>query len=195
MWPPARNEPCWCDSGRKYKKCCGTPAKTRRTDRSAPVTAVHPNRLRSTAWARHRALGRPRPHPDQLALVDHLLDRQRRQPRRPHVLSGGAGPPAQSMWHRGVPLTSQFSRMATLHRQCRPAPPPRRGEPDAVPGHAPGVVDPSSSPCEPGTPHGNQPHGQEHCHASAFRRRGSASLRGTGLREHVHGPDRGRGRQ
>jgi tetratricopeptide (TPR) repeat protein len=24
-WPPARNEPCWCDSGRKYKKCCGAP--------------------------------------------------------------------------------------------------------------------------------------------------------------------------
>ncbi|MFI5635633.1 SEC-C metal-binding domain-containing protein [Streptomyces sp. NPDC051664] len=25
-WPPARNGPCWCESGRKYKKCCGTPA-------------------------------------------------------------------------------------------------------------------------------------------------------------------------
>ena len=24
-WPPARNEPCWCGSGRKYKKCCGAP--------------------------------------------------------------------------------------------------------------------------------------------------------------------------
>ena len=22
-WPPARNEPCWCGSERKYKKCCG----------------------------------------------------------------------------------------------------------------------------------------------------------------------------
>jgi tetratricopeptide (TPR) repeat protein len=22
-WPPGRNEPCWCCSGRKYKKCCG----------------------------------------------------------------------------------------------------------------------------------------------------------------------------
>ncbi len=22
-WPPARNERCWCGSGRKYKKCCG----------------------------------------------------------------------------------------------------------------------------------------------------------------------------
>ncbi|MEV6140612.1 SEC-C metal-binding domain-containing protein [Nocardia sp. NPDC051990] len=23
-WPPPRNAPCWCGSGRKYKKCCGT---------------------------------------------------------------------------------------------------------------------------------------------------------------------------
>ena len=22
-WPPGRNEPCWCGSPRKYKKCCG----------------------------------------------------------------------------------------------------------------------------------------------------------------------------
>lgn len=25
-WPPERNKPCWCASGRKYKKCCGTPS-------------------------------------------------------------------------------------------------------------------------------------------------------------------------
>ena len=24
-WPPARNLPCWCESGVKYKKCCGAP--------------------------------------------------------------------------------------------------------------------------------------------------------------------------
>jgi hypothetical protein len=24
-WPPGRNEPCWCGSGRKYKQCCGKP--------------------------------------------------------------------------------------------------------------------------------------------------------------------------
>lgn len=28
-WPPGRNEPCWCGSGRKYKKCCGGPAGDR----------------------------------------------------------------------------------------------------------------------------------------------------------------------
>ena len=22
-WPPGRNDPCWCESGRKYKRCCG----------------------------------------------------------------------------------------------------------------------------------------------------------------------------
>jgi tetratricopeptide (TPR) repeat protein len=22
-WPPGRNNPCWCKSGRKYKRCCG----------------------------------------------------------------------------------------------------------------------------------------------------------------------------
>ena len=25
-WPPGRNEPCWCGSQRKYKKCCGPAA-------------------------------------------------------------------------------------------------------------------------------------------------------------------------
>ena len=23
LWPPGRNEACWCRSGRKYKRCCG----------------------------------------------------------------------------------------------------------------------------------------------------------------------------
>jgi tetratricopeptide (TPR) repeat protein len=32
-WPPGRNEPCWCGSGRKYKKCCG-PAPARPMDDS-----------------------------------------------------------------------------------------------------------------------------------------------------------------
>ncbi|MDJ0462979.1 SEC-C domain-containing protein [Streptomyces sp. H27-C3] len=27
-WPPPRNGPCWCASGRKYKKCHGNPALT-----------------------------------------------------------------------------------------------------------------------------------------------------------------------
>jgi tetratricopeptide (TPR) repeat protein len=26
-WPPGRNEPCWCGSGRKYKKCCAAPGQ------------------------------------------------------------------------------------------------------------------------------------------------------------------------
>ena len=27
QWPPARNQPCWCGSGAKYKKCCGAPSR------------------------------------------------------------------------------------------------------------------------------------------------------------------------
>lgn len=27
-WPPARNEPCWCGSDAKYKKCCGRPRRS-----------------------------------------------------------------------------------------------------------------------------------------------------------------------
>lgn len=30
-WPPGRNEPCWCGSGVKYKKCCAAPAFTMHT--------------------------------------------------------------------------------------------------------------------------------------------------------------------
>lgn len=33
-WPPSRNEPCWCESERKYKRCCGALA-TKATDASA----------------------------------------------------------------------------------------------------------------------------------------------------------------
>lgn len=28
LWPPARNDRCWCGSGRKYKQCCGHPTVT-----------------------------------------------------------------------------------------------------------------------------------------------------------------------
>lgn len=41
VWPPGRNEPCWCGSERKYKKCCG------------PVPAAedgHSEHLPEVAW-------------------------------------------------------------------------------------------------------------------------------------------------
>jgi hypothetical protein len=31
-WPPGRNQPCWCGSGLKYKRCCAT----------VTTTATHP---------------------------------------------------------------------------------------------------------------------------------------------------------
>ncbi len=34
-WPPGRNDPCWCGSGRKYKRCCG------------PIPAAGDNAVRS----------------------------------------------------------------------------------------------------------------------------------------------------
>lgn len=27
-WPPGRNDACWCESGRKYKRCCGMVTET-----------------------------------------------------------------------------------------------------------------------------------------------------------------------
>jgi uncharacterized protein YecA (UPF0149 family) len=29
-WPPGRNDPCWCGSGRKYMRCCSV-ARRRKT--------------------------------------------------------------------------------------------------------------------------------------------------------------------
>lgn len=31
-WPPGRNFPCWCGSGRKYKRCCGPMSAAKPTD-------------------------------------------------------------------------------------------------------------------------------------------------------------------
>ena len=38
-WPPGRNDPCWCGSGRKYKKCCGRPRRRRCTPALRPNSA------------------------------------------------------------------------------------------------------------------------------------------------------------
>lgn len=62
-WPPGRNAPCWCGSGRKYKKCCGTVAvdPARRDDpivASSPTTAyefdVHLTGVSPAVWRRLR---------------------------------------------------------------------------------------------------------------------------------------------
>lgn len=34
-WPPGRNEPCWCTSGLKYKRCCGALASSPATQAAA----------------------------------------------------------------------------------------------------------------------------------------------------------------
>ncbi|MFF1820557.1 SEC-C domain-containing protein [Kribbella sp. NPDC058245] len=43
-WPPGRNQPCWCGSGVKYKRCCGAAAL-----RSVGALAWGPDRLRAGA--------------------------------------------------------------------------------------------------------------------------------------------------
>ena len=50
-WPPARNDRCWCRSGRKYKQCCGPVAAAPGADRASAerdgaarwAAAVYPN--------------------------------------------------------------------------------------------------------------------------------------------------------
>jgi hypothetical protein len=34
-WPPGRNEPCWCGSERKYKRCCGAVSGDRELEAAA----------------------------------------------------------------------------------------------------------------------------------------------------------------
>jgi hypothetical protein len=36
-WPPGRNEPCWCTSGLKYKRCCGALASSSSSATEAAV--------------------------------------------------------------------------------------------------------------------------------------------------------------
>ncbi|MFD9669306.1 SEC-C metal-binding domain-containing protein [Rhodococcus sp. NPDC059968] len=40
VWPPGRNETCWCGSGRKYKKCCLPRARSWRTPAAPEDTIV-----------------------------------------------------------------------------------------------------------------------------------------------------------
>ena len=35
-WPPERNDPCWCGSGKKYKRCCGTAPPATFSDEKEP---------------------------------------------------------------------------------------------------------------------------------------------------------------
>lgn len=43
-WPPERNSPCWCGSGEKYKKCCGSPEflATEPADPASLVLRIEP---------------------------------------------------------------------------------------------------------------------------------------------------------
>ena len=41
-WPPGRNDPCWCGSRAKYKKCCLPRGRDRAEDAPPPAAAIAP---------------------------------------------------------------------------------------------------------------------------------------------------------
>ncbi|HEY5881313.1 MAG TPA: SEC-C metal-binding domain-containing protein, partial [Nakamurella sp.] len=52
-WPPERNAPCWCGSGRKYKKCCGTPGFAAiQVDPASLVLKVELDNVDPPVWRR-----------------------------------------------------------------------------------------------------------------------------------------------
>jgi hypothetical protein len=53
-WPPARNADCWCGTGRKYKKCCGSPAflAAEPPDPASLVLTVELNHVTPRVWRR-----------------------------------------------------------------------------------------------------------------------------------------------
>jgi Plasmid pRiA4b ORF-3-like protein/SEC-C motif len=53
-WPPERNEPCWCQSGSKYKKCCGSPAflTTEPPDPASLILTVELDGVTPRVWRR-----------------------------------------------------------------------------------------------------------------------------------------------
>jgi hypothetical protein len=53
-WPPERNGPCWCGSGRKYKKCCGSPAflAVEPPDPASLILNIELDHVRPRVWRR-----------------------------------------------------------------------------------------------------------------------------------------------
>lgn len=53
-WPPERNAPCWCGSGRKYKKCCGSPAflSVEPPDPASLILKIELDEVRPRVWRR-----------------------------------------------------------------------------------------------------------------------------------------------
>jgi hypothetical protein len=53
-WPPERNGPCWCQSGSKYKKCCGSPAflTTEPPDPASLILTIELDGVTPRVWRR-----------------------------------------------------------------------------------------------------------------------------------------------
>ncbi len=104
-WPPGRNEPCWCGSGRKYKKCCG-PAR--------PVRCMI--RRRSSAGDKIRWSARRTDH-CQIAGAD----RQSRRPTRPPEASREAAPFSSSPRPRRCHSTRRWCSRSRANSASSPA--------------------------------------------------------------------------
>lgn len=60
-WPPGRNDPCWCGSGAKYKKCCLPRGRERaEAPAAAPTPAPAPGPVSSERVLARRPGGRTR---------------------------------------------------------------------------------------------------------------------------------------
>ncbi|GAA4879780.1 SEC-C domain-containing protein [Actinomycetospora straminea] len=61
-WPPGRNDPCWCGSRAKYKKCCLPRGRDRADDPPAPAEPPAPPPTPTTSTSSERVISR-RPGP------------------------------------------------------------------------------------------------------------------------------------
>ena len=57
-WPPGRNDPCWCGSGAKYKKCCLPRGRDRAGVEPVPAPAPSPAPTPAAASSSERVLSR-----------------------------------------------------------------------------------------------------------------------------------------
>ena len=60
-WPPGRNDPCWCGSRAKYKKCCLPRGRDRAEDAPPPAATVEPRPSRARRAASQPSSRRPPP--------------------------------------------------------------------------------------------------------------------------------------
>src|ERR1700730_13428038 len=74
MKPIRSNDPCWCGSRRKYKRCHGAPEARVRKGIVSPIRSVPEGITRPD----YGATGTPRPRPEPMVKTDEMIERMRR---------------------------------------------------------------------------------------------------------------------